>query len=945
MGNGEKIRKKTFSLDQETFRLLTKNSFDIITVLAEDGTIIYESEAAEKLLGHHHEERIGENVFTYVHPDDMEMAVEKFSLLKNGSVKGVFRVQHKNGNWLWLESIGQRFNSELVKNGVIINSRDITDRVIAEQELQKREERYRNLIDHSADILYRLSNKNGGQFYSSVVKDILGFDSDEIVADPFLWNKLIHPDDRERVKNAIDNYFRGADFNIEYRIQSKQGNWIWLHDYFMHKYEEDDEIIIEGHAADITKRKEIEEKLRKSEDRLSKVMLASNDGLWDWNLSTNEVYFDPQYYKMAGYDIDDFPYRLEEFQKRIHPWDVDSVMNEAQKHIEGKVDRFVVEFRFKEKSGRWLWILGRGVIVERDEYGKPLRFVGTHTDINQRKEAEIALKESEQKFKALVSNTADGLLILHPENGVEYVSPSYLKILGYTEKEELGRSIDDIAELIHPDEREIVFQNIFKAVDNKEELLSYVFRARHKSGKYIWRRDKATFEYNENGEYQKAYVVCSDITNEVNQKRLIDQRKDYLVALNQGSVIFQEGKFIDQLQEFIEIIGEVSNASRTYVFRNHTSKNGNLLMSQIAEYVAAGIKPEIDNSELQNLSYSNWFPRWLNVLKNNEIISGVVADFPESERKILEPQDIKAILIIPILIDNEFWGFIGFDNCVEEKEWQYVDFEYLKASAEKISNKIKEDQKKKILEKQNQELEHAVATKDRFISILSHDLRAPFNSILGLCELLIENIYEYDKEKIKKFVVAIQNTSNDTFILLSNLLEWSRVQRNKLTFNPIEIDLQRIIDGTYKIMKQAALDKKIDVQITVKEPVLFEADKAMLNTIIRNLLNNAIKFTPDNGKIIISAKRLNQNVELIISDSGIGMDDGTIQSLFKLGETCSQSGTKGEKGTGFGLLLCKEFVDKHNGSICVKSEPGKGSTFSITLPQKQQTLNKPKSST
>ncbi|MEA1972475.1 MAG: PAS domain S-box protein, partial [Candidatus Cloacimonadota bacterium] len=144
-----------------------------------------------------------------------------------------------------------------------------------------------------------------------------------------------------------------------------------------------------------------ENSLRESEDRLSKTMIVANDGMWDWNLKTNEVYFDPRYYEMAGYKVDEFPHSLEEFQKRIHPDDVDYVMNEAQKHLEGKIYRFIVEFRFKKKNGDWLWIMGRGKIVERDDQSNPIRFIGIHTDITDRKQAENEIKLQSIKLSFL----------------------------------------------------------------------------------------------------------------------------------------------------------------------------------------------------------------------------------------------------------------------------------------------------------------------------------------------------------------------------------------------------------------------------------------------------------------------------------------------------------------------------------------------------------------
>ncbi|MCD6380547.1 PocR ligand-binding domain-containing protein [bacterium] len=163
---------------------------------------------------------------------------------------------------------------------------------------------------------------------------------------------------------------------------------------------------------DITEEYALRKTLRENEDRLSKIIIAANDGTWDWNLKTNEVYFDARYYKIAGYEIDEFPQNLEEFQKRIHPDDIKTVMDTAEKHIKGEVDRFIVEFRFARKSGNWMWILGRGVIVEWADDGTPTRFVGTHTDITERKRVEEELLKSEGILRDVFDGITDGISLL-----------------------------------------------------------------------------------------------------------------------------------------------------------------------------------------------------------------------------------------------------------------------------------------------------------------------------------------------------------------------------------------------------------------------------------------------------------------------------------------------------------------------------------------------------
>lgn len=150
---------------------------------------------------------------------------------------------------------------------------------------------------------------------------------------------------------------------------------------------------------DITDRKNAEFALKEREDRLSKTLMAANDGMWDWNLMNNNVFFDQRYYEMAGYQKDAFPHNLDEFKKRLHPDDVAQVMQHAKLHLEGEIDRFVIEFRFLKKNGDWLWILGRGIIVERDHHGTPTRFIGTHTDITDRKRMEEALRKSNEELE------------------------------------------------------------------------------------------------------------------------------------------------------------------------------------------------------------------------------------------------------------------------------------------------------------------------------------------------------------------------------------------------------------------------------------------------------------------------------------------------------------------------------------------------------------------
>lgn len=224
------------------------------------------------------------------------------------------------------------------------------------------------------------------------------------------------------------------------------------------------------------------------------------------------------------------------------------------------------------------------------------------------------------------------------------------------------------------------------------------------------------------------------------------------------------------------------------------------------------------------------------------------------------------------------------------------------------------------------------ASKDRFFSILAHDLRSPFNSILGLSELLGEVAAEKDFESVEKYASVIHTTARSTFDLLINLLEWSQTQTGKMQFLPEYHELTALVEEETQLLTNMAELKGISIKFDFAGKMLVYVDKQMLSTILRNLISNAIKFSNEGSTIGIKGRKHTQGVIVSIQDQGVGMAAEDIKKLFNLEENFTSKGTKNEKGTGLGLILCKEFVERHNGKIWVESTPGKGSCFHFTLP-------------
>jgi len=258
---------------------------------------------------------------------------------------------------------------------------------------------------------------------------------------------------------------------------------------------------------------------------------------------------------------------------------------------------------------------------------------------------------------------------------------------------------------------------------------------------------------------------------------------------------------------------------------------------------------------------------------------------------------------------------------------------------QKLKLELLVDQRTTQLNETNKELKEANETKDKFFSIIAHDLKNPFNSLLGFTDLLINDWNELSEEEKIEFISIIKNTTEETFRLLMNLLEWSTIQKKQVTFIPDKVLVSEIINETRKHLNPYAYFKNIRIYIDeIPENLIIEADPNMLLTVFRNLVSNAIKFTPKNGQITISAEVRDENIKFCIEDNGIGMTKKVSDNLFKLNLKTPGKGTEGESGTGLGLVLCHEFIKMHNGKLWAESEPGEGSRFYFTIPLMQ--LNK-----
>ncbi|MFZ4591337.1 MAG: hybrid sensor histidine kinase/response regulator [Ignavibacteria bacterium] len=243
---------------------------------------------------------------------------------------------------------------------------------------------------------------------------------------------------------------------------------------------------------------------------------------------------------------------------------------------------------------------------------------------------------------------------------------------------------------------------------------------------------------------------------------------------------------------------------------------------------------------------------------------------------------------------------------------------------------------KNLIEKSAQELELLNHEKDKFFSIIAHDLKNPLAGFVGLTEMVSFRIEKFSTDELKHYLDLMHNSAGQLNELLSNLLEWARLQMGNIEFKPDSNNLFDLVEKIVGLQNSNITAKSINVSVKMPSNLGFVFDLYMLETVLRNLITNAVKFTKENGSVVIAANMINNNIVISVKDSGIGMPPPLAKKIFSLKEVVSRKGTSGEASTGLGLILCKSFVEKNNGSIWFETEAGMGSTFFVSLPYIRQ---------
>lgn len=388
---------------------------------------------------------------------------------------------------------------------------DITQQHQAEIALQKSEERLQMALEASGDGLWDWEIGKEG-YLSPLYQEMLGYQPGELVIDVPLWEAMIHPDDRAWVMDRLNAYLQDSSipYAYDYRLRTKTGEWKWIANYgkIVARDAAGTPVRIIGMHKDITERKRVDEALRLSQERLQLALEASGDGLWDWNIVTGEVYYSPQYMTMLGYEADELPQNLATWEYLTHPDDRSWVLDILNAHLQNISPSYSFDYRVRTKSGGWKWVADYGKVVARDDKGQPLRMIGTHRDVHDRKQAEQQLE-----LQAVITrNMAEGICLVRADDGtIVYANPKFEQMFGYDAGELNGQHVSIVNYAPDPEGAEAVNQAIRTAVLQNREATYEVHNVK-KDGTGFW-SSATTSVFNHSSYGDVLVAVHQDITD------------------------------------------------------------------------------------------------------------------------------------------------------------------------------------------------------------------------------------------------------------------------------------------------------------------------------------------------------------------------------------------------------------------------------------------------